>query len=86
MLWSGMIKEHPADRIARAMRGPILVSAFLCFPAFMLSYGLAMHWLITTAPLWIAIPSIIAHVAVMLGLASLIDTREERRHQKQDVQ
>ena len=61
------------------MRAPIIIAACACFPVFMISYGFALHWLVTTAPLWLGIPSIIAHLAVALGLAALIDTREERR-------
>lgn len=74
-----MIKEHPADRLARKARKPIIWGAALCFPVFLTSYGIAMQWVITTAPLWLSVPSVIAHLAVALGLAALIDTREERR-------
>lgn len=70
---------HPADRIMRALRVPLIIGAVLCFPVFMLSYGYAMKWLITAAPFWISVPSVISHLAVFLGVASLIDSREARR-------
>lgn len=70
---------HPVDRLMAKLRGPLIVGAMLCFPVFMVSYGFAMHWLLTTAPLWMSVPSLIAHLVVFLGVGSLIDTQEERR-------
>ncbi len=66
--------EHPLDRLMRHLRLPIIVLAYASFPVFLLSYGFAMKWLITTAPLWASIPSVISHILVMLGLAYRIDT------------
>lgn len=70
---------HPADRIMRVLRVPLIIGAMLCFPVFMLSYGYAMKWLITTAPFWLSAPSVISHLVVFLGVASLFDSQEERR-------
>lgn len=70
---------HPADRIMRVLRVPLIIGAMLCFPVFMLSYGYAMKWLIKTAPFWLSAPSVISHLVVFLGVASLFDSQEERR-------
>lgn len=71
-----MNKIHPVDRLMLKLRVPIIIGAALCFPVFMLSYGYALRWLITTAPIWISAPSVISHLVVFLGVASLIDIRE----------
>lgn len=66
--------EHPLDRLFRHLRGPLIIMAVLSLPISLLSYAFAMKWLITTAPLWVSIPSVISHILVMLGLAYRIDT------------
>jgi len=78
--------EHPLDRLFRHLRGPLIVLAWASFPVFLLSYGFAMKWLITTAPLWASIPSVISHILVMLGLAYRIDTPQSPHPSSEDAQ
>lgn len=77
---------HPIDRLMLRIRPALILGAYASFPIFMVSYGFAMHWLVTTAPLWASVPSVIAHLIVLLGIGSLIDIRSESRRWSEDGQ
>lgn len=69
---------HPVDRAVYALRGVILAACYLCGPIMLISYGWMARELITTAPVWVSVIVLIAHVVGWLGIASLIDMRRER--------
>lgn len=81
-----MQREHPADRLARRLRTPFILSIYAGGPIALMSYAAMVHWLVTTAPWWISIPSITSHLAVSLGVSSLIDRTEEQRQRSADEQ
>ncbi len=78
-----MQNEHPIDRFARSVRGPVVVLAAICLPVCLLSYGWMVKSAIETWPLWASIPAIVAQIVVFLGIASLLDTRQERKNRQQ---
>jgi hypothetical protein len=77
-----MQSEHPIDRAARRIRGPITILAGLCLPVCLLSYGWMVKTALETWPLWASIPAVLSHIIAALGLASLLDIQQERRNRQ----
>lgn len=77
-----MENEHPLDRFGRRIRGPVTFLAALCLPICLFSYGWMVKTALETWPLWASIPAVLSHFTVMLGLASLIDSRQERQNRQ----
>lgn len=72
--------EHIADRVTRNLRGVFIGLAGVSLPVFLIGYGFMLKNALTTWPLWASIPVVIAQIVVCLGLASLLDIRQERRN------
>lgn len=81
-----MQKEHPVDRLMRALRGPIIVGMYLCLPVFLLSYGWMARDFVAAVPAWVAVPVVIAHLVTVIGVASLIDRQKERQQSSEHAQ
>lgn len=77
-----MQNEHPIDRFARRIRGAVVLLAMASLPIFLFSYGWMLKDALATWPLWASIPAIVAQIAVWLGIASLLDIRQERQNQR----
>jgi len=78
--------DHPLDRLGVRLRPLLIVGAGLCFPIFMVSYGLMVKHALMTWPVWGSVLTVIAHLVVCLGIAGLLDTRQERSRRQQDEQ
>lgn len=74
--------SHPVDRFARRIRGVLFVLAALCLPVCLISYGWMLKEALTTWPLWASIPATVAQIVVWLGIASLLDIRQERQNRQ----
>lgn len=81
-----MQRENPIDRAMRALRGVFIWGLILSGPIFLMTYGWAMKLLINAAPWWVSVPTVIAHLATLLAIGSLIDIRQERLNSPQDGQ
>lgn len=77
-----MQKKHPIDRFARRIRGAVVLLAIASLPVFLFSYGWMLKDALATWPLWASLPAIAAQIAVWLGIASLLDIRQERQSQR----
>jgi hypothetical protein len=73
-----MQNEHPIDRFARRIRGVVVILAVACLPVCLVSYGWMLKEALATWPLWASIPATVAQIVVWMGIASLIDAREDR--------
>ena len=69
---------HPIDRALVRIRGLVIVLMIICAPVMLYTYGLIGVEVARDMGAW-AIPVVIAHLVVWLGIASLLDTRLERR-------
>ena len=78
VVWGGM-REHPIDRLGRAIRPVLIGLAVLAFPVFMFTYGWGLKLILAEVGLgwWLSIMA--AHLLVIFGIAGLIDSRSERR-------
>jgi hypothetical protein len=73
-----MHDAHPIDRFARRIRGVVIILAALSLPIGLFSYGWMLKDALAAWPLWASIPAIVAQVVVWMGVASLIDARQDR--------
>lgn len=76
------MSEHIADRLGRSLRGVFIGAATVAFPVSLVGYGFMLRSALQDWPLWASIPVVIAQIAACLGLASLLDTRQERQNQQ----
>ena len=74
--------SHPIDRFARRMRGVFIILAALCLPVCLISYGWMLKDALATWPLWASVPATVAQIVVWLGIASLLDIRQERQNRQ----
>lgn len=78
--------SHPIDRLGVKMRPALVVLAAMCFPVFLISYGLMLHHALTTWPAWASAAMVFANLTVLSGLAALLDIRRERFQSRPDGQ
>ncbi|MDP5219925.1 hypothetical protein Q5Y75_22180 [Ruegeria sp. 2205SS24-7] len=73
------MKEHIAERVARRLRRPLIISLIATIPASLIIYALAARELANVVPLWIWGLCISVQALTMLGLAALANDRQESR-------
>lgn len=76
-----MENRHPIDIFMIRIRGLLFIVALLCLPAFLLSYAWMLKSLMTEASGWISAAVILSHFTVWVGIASLVDMRQEKARQ-----
>lgn len=80
------MEETAVDRAMRRVRAPIIFLLILSGPVTLLSYGMLMKHMLTTAPVWISAAVVVSHIFTWLGIASLFDKQQERRQSSGRVQ
>lgn len=78
VVWEGM-REHPLDRLGRAIRPFLIGLAVLAMPIALFTYGWGLKLILAEVGFGWWFPIIGAQVVVWIGLAGLIDIRSERR-------
>lgn len=69
---------HPLDRLVVKLRPALIVLAALCFPAFLITYGLMLKAAFQSWPSWGVAVMVVSHLLGWLGLSALLDSRQER--------
>ena len=85
-MYHGGMKEHIADRFARAVRPFVIAGIYLCLPIYLFSSGWGLKQLMFAAPWWVSVIVVISHFVTWLGIASLFDMQQERRQSLRDAQ
>lgn len=80
------MKEHIADRAMRPLRGLFIALLWASVPVSLLSLGMMMRLAFDAWPLWGFLVATASIIAVMFGIASLSDNRQERQHRQSDWQ
>ena len=70
----------------RAWRGAFIVAAYLSAPIMLISYAMMVGRFAQAADWWVTVIVVISHLLGWIGIASLFDQRQERRHPPQDAQ
>lgn len=70
---------HPIDRLMRRARGLIYLIAAAAFPVAVVGYGLMLKLAAENWPAWAFAAVCASHLIGLLGLASLIDSRQEQQ-------
>ena len=73
--------EHIADRLTRKAAPALVASLHLSVPVGLMGYAWMVKAAMIAMPWWVFAPVIIAHLVFFLGIASLIDTLQERLSQ-----
>lgn len=74
------------DRLAERLRPWLLVWLAVSAPIWMVSYAWMLKNLLETAPLWVSIPVGFSAITAALGLAALLDIRQEHQIPPRDDQ
>ena len=77
-----MVQEHIADRIARKCRKAALLGSVVSMPVAIFGFGYMAKLLAQTAPVWVTVAVLVSLFVNLLGIASLIDTLQERTRQQ----
>lgn len=75
----GMQKEHPLDRLGRKIRTPLIWSLWISGPIAVFTYAKAIIAFASGLPGWLAVIVVLSHIAMFVGIGSLIDRQQERR-------
>ena len=81
-----MRDEHPLDIFMCAWRGAFIVAAYLSAPIMVISYAMMVGRFAQAADWWVTVIVVISHLLGWIGIASLFDRQQERRHPPQDAQ
>lgn len=81
-----MQKEHPLDRLGRKMQTPLIWSLWVSGPIAVFTYAKAIVAYAWTLPGWLAAIVVLSHIAMFVGVGSLIDRQQLRRQSSGSAQ
>ncbi len=77
---------HPLDRLIYRLRWPIVGLGVISAPIYVFSYAKMIVLVYETWSTWGFAITFIAHVVMLLAVASMFDSQQERHQSKEDEQ